>query len=216
MDVNTFFHNGNIIIHVIAGSIALLLGIIALVSKKGNSMHKKRGKLFLGFLTIVVVSVLIGVFVFKRNVFLFVIMALSAYLCFLGFRVLKHKTNTPFKLNIAILTLITVSYFLYYFKTIGMIWSSVIIYSTVGYLLFILSYDFLRYAVPAKRYKNLWVYGHILKMVCAFSALLSAFTGTVFENYQPYSQFLPSTFGLYLAIGVMIFYYRKAKRNINL
>jgi hypothetical protein len=213
MDINTASHNANIIVHVIAGSIALCLGFLALFSAKGKKIHTKSGRLFLYCLIIVIVTGLIGVFIFKRNTFLLVITLLSAYQGFSGFRILKFKNNLPRLWDIfaTVLTLTALSYFIYYFKSIGMIWSPVIIYSTVGYLLFIIAYDFFRYLIPKSHYKNLWLYEHILKMVGAFSAILSAFSGTVFEDYQPYSQFLPSTIGMLIAIAFMIYYPNKIK-----
>src|SRR5882757_2160915 len=209
----TPIHLTNIIVHVTAGSIGLLLGIIALLTKKGGEKHKKAGRLFLMVLCVVVLTGLIGVFVFKRNTFLLVITMLSAYLGFSGYRVIQAKSNQPRALDmlVAMASLITVIYFIYYMKSIGMIWSPVIIYSTVGYLSFIIAYDFLRYLIPRDRYKNLWLYEHILKMVSAFSGILSAFCGTVFPQYQPYSQFLPSTLGTCIAIGFMIYCYRTGK-----
>lgn len=200
-------HTANIFTHVTAGSIALILGLMALLSQKGGQLHNKSGKLFLALLSIVIFTGLIGVFVFGRNNFLLVITALSGYLGYSGYRTLQTRSNQPYLQDIvvALLTLITVSYFLYYFKSIGMIWSPVIIYSTVGYLICMITYDFVRYLIPKRRYKNMWLYEHILKMTSAFSAILSAFTGTVFEAYQPYSQFLPSTLGTLIAIGFMIY-----------
>ena len=59
----------------------------------------------------------------------------------------------------------------------------------------------------------MWLYEHIFKMIGAFTALLSAFSGTVFENYQPYSQFLPSVFGTLLQIGFIVYYIKKIRRN---
>lgn len=92
-----------------------------------------------------------------------------------------------------------------------MIWAPSIIYSTLGYLIAVVTYDLCRYFIPAAAYSNLWLYEHILKMISAFSGLLSAFTGTVFPKYQPYSQFLPSVFGALVAIGFMIAAYRKQR-----
>ena len=92
-----------------------------------------------------------------------------------------------------------------------MIWAPLIIYSTVGALISIITYDFLRYFISASRYKDIWLYEHIYKMIGAFTALLAAFSGTVFFDYQPYSQFLPSILGTLLAIGFMIFHYSKNK-----
>ena len=207
----SFLHNSNILIHVIAGSIALLLGILALTSNKGGKWHKKSGNYFLLLLIIVVLTGLMGVFIFKRNTFLLIITVLSAYYGFSGYRVLQAKSNSPqfIDIAVAIVSLIAVSYFLYYFKTMGMYWSPIIIYSTVGALLMIVTYDFIRYLIPKKRYKNIWLYEHIFKMIGAFTALLSAFSGTVFDNYQPYSQFLPSVFGTLLQIGFIVYYTRK-------
>ena len=208
-------HRINIVIHIIAGSIALLLGILALTTKKGGNNHRRSGNVFLALLIVVIITGLVGVFVFGRNTFLLVITVLSGYFGFSGYRALQTRSNRPQWVDIcvAIVSLVVVSYFLYYFRSIGMIWSPVIIYSTVGTLLLVISYDFIRYFIPASRYGRLWFYEHIFKMIGAFTALLSAFSGTVFSNYQPYSQFLPSVFGTLLQIGFIVYYYRKSKRE---
>jgi cell shape-determining protein MreD len=215
MNDYSILHLLNIYTHVIAGSFALILGVISFFSKKGKKLHTNSGKLFLLGLIIVIITGLIGVFVFKRNSFLLIITVLSGYYGFSGYRTLKTKNNIPKLIDIilVIIAVISVFYFLYYFKSNGMYWSPVIIYSTIGALLMIVTYDLLRYLIPKKKYKSLWLFEHIFKMIGAFSALLSAFTGTVFYNYQPYSQFLPSVFGILLQIGFIFFYYTKLKRS---
>lgn len=182
-----------------------------MAAQKGGKIHKRSGRIFLGLVAAVIITGLIGVFIFKVNSFLLVITLLSGYQAFSGYRVLKSKSNTPKNLDIlvALLTLASGVYFLYYFKSIGMIWSPGIIYSTIGTLFLLITYDFLRYTIPSKRYKKLWLYEHIYKMVAAFTALLAAFVGTVFPQYHPYSQFLPSIFGTLLAIGFIVYFYRK-------
>jgi hypothetical protein len=209
----SLLHKTNIIIHILAGSIALILGVIALIARKGGKSHRKSGDLFLLLLILVIGTGLVGVFIFGRNTFLLVITVLSGYFGFSGYRILQTKSNRPrlIDISVALAALLAVSYFLYYFKSIGMIWSPVVIYSTVGTLLLVITYDFLRYLIPSSSYKMLWLYEHIFKMIGAFTALLSAFSGTVFSNYQPYSQFLPSVFGTLLQIAFIIYYYRKNK-----
>lgn len=206
MEPYSTFHNINIILHVTAGSLALTTGLAALIAAKGGALHKLIGKLFLLLMAVVITTGLIGVFVFGRNTFLLVITVLSGYLAFSGYRIIELKSNKLKLADVAvcILSLASVSYFLYYFKSVGMIWSPVIIYSTVGYFVMIAFYDLIRYLIPKKTYKNLWMYEHVLKMVSAFSGLLSAFIGTMFPQYQPYSQFLPSVLGAFIAIGFMI------------
>jgi len=211
----TTLHLVNIIVHATAGSIALLLGIIALISKKGDKVHRQAGKIFTFLLVIIVLTALSGVFVFGRNPFLLVITVLSAYYGFSGYRILLTKSNKPKFIDIlvAILSLISVSYFLYYLKNNGMYWSPVIIYSTVGALIAIISYDFIRYFISAIKYGRLWMYEHIFKMIGAFTALLAAFSGTVFPNYKPYSQFLPSVFGTVLQVVFIVYIYRRNNRT---
>ncbi|MCU0239638.1 MAG: hypothetical protein MUC29_09365 [Pyrinomonadaceae bacterium] len=202
MENFSLIHNLNIFIHVLAGIFALLLGFVIFFAKKGGKLHKKLGKSFLYLLFFVIFTGLIGVFVFERNTFLLVITVLSGYQGFSGYRILQTKSNRPqlFDISVAIISLICVAYFLYYFKSIGMIWSPIIIYSTVGTLLFLIIYDFARYLIPKSVYGKFWIYEHIYKMIGTFTALLAAFTGTVFANYQPYSQILPPAFGFLLQI----------------
>jgi hypothetical protein len=212
MDIFTFFHSTNIAAHITAGTIALLLGIIALSSKKGRQIHIKSGKWFLGLLTIVIFTGLLGVFVFGRNTFLLVITLLSGYQGFSGYRVLRAKNNTPKLIDIfiAVITLLSALYFMYYIKRIGFFWTPVIIYSTLGALFTLIAYDFIRYVIPKSKYGKLWFYEHIYKMIGAFTALLAAFIGTVFVAYQPYSQILPSAFGILLQIGFLVYYIKKS------
>ncbi|WP_051336165.1 hypothetical protein [Aquimarina latercula] len=211
-------HRSNILLHIVAGSIALLLGIIALVTIKGGKRHNTSGKYFLGFISIVIFTGLIGVFVFGRNTFLLVVTILSGYVSFSGYRILLLKSNTPKIIDVivAIVSVLVLAYFLYYFKSIGMIWSPIIIYSTVGALLFIVTYDFLRYLIPKKKYKKhrIWVYEHIYKMTSAFAGILSAFIGTVFEKYQPHSQYIPSALGMLIIIGFMAYVYKYGLRRL--
>jgi uncharacterized membrane protein len=206
METLTLVHKINIAIHIAAGSLALIIGLIAIIAGKGKKLHRVAGRIFLILMSIVIITGLIGVFVFGRNTFLLVITVLSGYLAFSGYRVIKAKSNSPKLPDIAVclVSLISVLYFLYYFKSICMIWSPVIMYSTVGYLFLMIIYDIGRYFIPAKAYGNLWLYEHILKMVSAFGGLLSAFSGTVFPQYHPYSQFGPSILGTLIAIGFMI------------
>lgn len=206
-----FWHQLNVIVHVTCGLIALCIAIIALTTPKGGKAHRKSGRLFLYFLALVIITGLLGVFVFKVNQFLLVITVLSGYNAYSGIRVLQNKTNRV-KLQDVLVAIITIStgiYFLYYIKSIGFFWSPVVVYSTLGALFFIISYDLLRYLIPQKKYGKLWLYEHIYKMVAAFTALLSAAVGTIYEEYQPHSQYLPSAFGLLMALSFILYFYRK-------
>ena len=217
MTIIEITHSINLVVHISAGSVALLLGIVALLTRKGGTTHRKIGNTFLFLLTFVIITGLIGVFIFGRNTFLLIITLLSAYYGFSGYRILQLKSNNPKPIDIVapVICLLALAYFLYYFKGIGMIWSPVIIYSTVGTLISIIGYDFIRYFIPAKKYQRMWMYEHIYKMIGAFTALLAAFTGTVFESYQPYSQIMPSVLGVLLQIGFIAYFYKKNNQLRN-
>jgi uncharacterized membrane protein len=206
MESLSLIHKINIAVHVTAGSSALIVGLTALIAKKGRKLHRQTGRLFLVLMSIVILTGLIGVFVYGRNTFLLVITVLSGYQAFSGYRVIKAKANTPrfTDIFICLVSLAAVLYFLYYFKSVGMIWAPVIIYSTVGWLFMIVAYDLGRYFIATKTYRYLWIHEHILKMVSAFTGLVSAFSGTVFPQYQPYSQFIPSILGTLTAICFII------------
>jgi hypothetical protein len=210
-------HKVNIFTHIATGSAALLIGVFILLTRKGSPLHIRLGRIFIYLLTAVIFTALVGVFVYGRNTFLLVITILSGYQGFSGWRNLKTKSNQFHWIDaIAILiSLVTVSYYLYYMKKIGFIWSPVIIYSTVGTLILFITYDVFRYFIPKSRYQNLWLYEHIIKMVGAFTALLAAFSGTVFVTYQPISQILPSVIGFVLQIGFVIYYVKKSHINFG-
>lgn len=202
-------HQFNILIHIISGSIALLLGMLALLTTKGSGLHNRSGRLFLVAIAIVILTGFIGVFVFGRNSFLLVITVLSGYVSFSGLRITRYKSNKPRALDmiLALLSVAVLAYFLYYFQQIGMYWAPVVIYSTVGAFAVVVIYDFLRYLIPRDLYKKkrVWLYEHIYKMTSAFSAILSAFTGTVLEEYQPHSQYLPSALSVLIIFAFMIY-----------
>src|ERR1700733_14317879 len=129
MESLSVIHKINIAVHIAAGSSALIVGLIAIIASKGKKLHRLTGRLFLILMTIVILTGLIGVFVFGRNTFLLVITVLSGYQAFSGYRVIKAKSNIPkfTDIFVCIISLVSVLYFLYYFKSIGMIWSPVII-----------------------------------------------------------------------------------------
>ena len=79
-------HVINIATHVVAGTIALLTGLVALSVKKGGKNHLLFGRAFTWMMGLVILTGLMGVFAFKRNTFLLVLTLLSGYNCFSGIR----------------------------------------------------------------------------------------------------------------------------------
>jgi len=207
-------HHLNILFHVLAGSIALLAGLAALIVRKGSAGHIRFGRYFMRMIIVVITTGLIGVFVFKRNNFLLVITLLSAYNCFGGIRVIRLRGQRPGTIDLVVPLIVIAAalYYLYYISSIGLYWNPVIIYSTIGALFLVTGYDLCRLFFSKNLLQKASGYEHIYKMVSAFSGITSAFTGTVFPQYQPYSQFLPSVIGLaYIIVTFIWFSNKRAK-----
>jgi hypothetical protein len=91
-------------------------------------------------------------------------------------------------------------------KAIELVWTPGIIYSTLGALVVMTLYDLARFRFVAAWRRTLWRYDHLWKMISAYFALVSAFTGTVLPQYKPYSQFGPSVVGVLLVLGFGLYY----------
>lgn len=215
MDSN--FHLANIVIHIISGIAGLLIGFLILFKKKGTAFHKKAGKMFVFFMVLIVITGVLGVVIFKRNLFLLVITVLVGYNTYSGVRIVKMKSNILYLKDIlVIITAIVITlFFLYYLKSIDFYWNPIVIYSTVGYLFLVIFYDLIRYVIPKTKYGSLWMYEHSCKMISALSGLLSAFIGTILPDYKPYSQILPSLLMTSVMIIFIILIY-KGRRKMNL
>ncbi len=204
--MNTILHSVNIIIHIIAGSIALILGFIILFKPKGTLWHRKAGKIFTFSMIFVIITGILGVVIFKRNLFLLVITLLAGYNTYSGFRIVKEKSNVFYwkDVLVMIISVVTTLSFLYYLQSVGFYWNSVVIYSAVGYLFIVIGYDIFRYCIPKSKYRKIWIYEHMAKMMSALGGLFSAFIGTILPDYKPYSQILSSVLMTLLIIFFII------------
>lgn len=206
-------HEINIFIHIAAGMIALGIGLVPMLSKKGGPTHLKYGRLFLVVMAVVIITALNGVFLFIDRPFLTLITLLSAYHSITGYRVLKTKDKGPQLLDFSILLVLlfaTLS-FLWKMKTANIVWHAAVIYYMLYFLLAMLAYDFSHFILPKRWFKGFWIYEHIFKMIGAYVALFSAFAGTVLQAWQPYSQIIPSALGTIWMILAMYIYTRKKR-----
>lgn len=205
------------IIHIVAGALALFTGSALLVRTKGTSSHRRAGWRFVAFMVVVVLTGITGVVIFRQNLFLLVLTTLVGYNTYSGVRIARTKSNKVRTADVLVIisAVVTTLYFLYYLKAIGFYWNPVITYATVGYLFLVTGYDIFRYLIPESRYGNLWKYEHSCKMISALGGLLSAFTGTVLPGYKPYSQFMPSCIMTLVMIIFIIKIRQESKRGRN-
>lgn len=85
-------------IHVLAGILSLLSGLVAIIaSPKGNKLHRKSGLIYFWCMVVIFLTSLLAIVFFKFNVFLFGISVLSFFTSFTGYRSLKRKKPNQVK-----------------------------------------------------------------------------------------------------------------------
>ena len=92
-------------VHVAAGTVAVLAGVGALVTKKGGLRHRRAGRAFVGSMAVVdgTVFVLLVIDPTTLRVVLSLVAVFSGYLAFSGYRVLSRKRQpaTAHRLDVA-------------------------------------------------------------------------------------------------------------------
>src|SRR5207245_1818148 len=152
-----------------------------------------------------------GIVFFGFRAFLAVITLLAAYEAYSGFRALRIRFTGPAFYDGAISAIAVAGavLLLAYIRAVHISWSPAVIYPTLGALLAVSLYDLSRFAFPKRWFAKTWFYEHLIKMIGAYTAVVSAFSGTVFDQWQPYSQILPSIVGTAVIVGFIVYQRRR-------
>jgi uncharacterized membrane protein len=214
-------------IHIVAGSLSLLSGFIAITSKKGQSYHRLSGKVFFWSMT---VTCLLGLNagIFKPEFRIFIPIALiSFYQVASGYRILYIKTLHKGQQAKWVDWLLTVGMFLTsnVFIVLGILnlnkdlFFSIVLFSfsTIG--IYCCLVDFYNY-IEKPVNKNYWLFIHIFRMSHGFIAALTAFL----VNNSKLFPFLPQLLLLILPIAIgqpiisltILKYKRKTNKTISL
>ncbi|GAB4030941.1 hypothetical protein [Spirosoma jeollabukense] len=210
-------HTINIIVHVLFGTVGLIIGLVTLIFQNQPQRHIRYGRYFLYVLIVVVATAFIGILFFRSNPFLLILTLLAGYVGYSGYRTVRlreQKSSTADRL-LAVSVLIAGVLYLRSMQLAGGNWSPAVVYPTLSALLLVVGYDLIKNGWLFHRLKTWWLYEHIYKIMSAYSALASAFAGTVLSQYKPFSQILPSTFGV-LLIAFFIWKQTKKQKKIRL
>lgn len=205
-------HQTNILLHVLAGTLALFAGTAALLMPKHSSRHIQFGRYFLYLLSVVVISGFLGWLFFRSNAFLLMLTLLSGYVGYAGWRTirLREKRTTKLDVMVAIAALSLGILFLVSLNKDDGNWNPVVVYSTLGALGLVTAYDILKHVWLHAYIRKWWLFEHIYKMISAFSAILSAFVGNVLPDHKPYSQIVPSSLCVLL---IIVLIWRQARKK---
>lgn len=180
--------SGMLIIHIIAGFLALVTGAIAIATKKGKGVHITMGKIYFWSMVLVAVTSLY-LSVVKVIPFLFLIAIFSFYLTWSGYKAI-HWKNRPLPtffywfdtitthivalFGIIMILLSVLTWFGIHVNAVISSLRIVLLVFGIGTLIFTCEDLILLYRNKSSP-KFLWMYTHIGRMLGAYIATLTAF-----------------------------------------
>ena len=213
-----------LIIHVAAGVISLVTGLISILSLKGSKVHKKSGKIYFYSMTIVFVTAII-IASYRFNRFLFLIAFLSYYSVFAGVRKLRlknlHKNQKPkwYDWTAGIINGIANLFFIglgiYYSIENGFFSGGALLSVGFGIGGLLISYVNLKPFIikPNKSYH--WYLSHIGNMFGGYIATSTAFLSTLISKYEIMNPFLGFALPSIIGVPVLIYWINKTEKNFN-
>ncbi|GAB3333494.1 hypothetical protein GCM10027299_41080 [Larkinella ripae] len=192
-----------LILHIAAGFLALLVGLVPMITKKGNRLHKVTGLVFYWCMAIICLTAVYLVFFKPSTLFLLFIAVLSFYFSFSGRRILRlKKSQSPFTRIDQIAAYLALGCSLVMaglgiqaavtWLTTGNLSMFGILYLFFAGILFSNArYDvgLFRHPEKARNGKMEWFYGHITRMSGSYIATVTAFA-TVNTRFLPGHHFL--------------------------
>ncbi len=165
-------------VHVIGGSISLLLGGYIMVTRKGGRRHKKAGNIyFISMLISALVALLLSWI--HPNYFLFIVGVFTAFMLLSGRRYIQKKDGTRVNgtdwLLTAVMFVFAMTFIglgicnLYYQKVFGTVFLS------FGVISLLLVYQDYKSFTGRSKIVNFWLTTHLQRMIGSYAASLTAF-----------------------------------------
>ena len=213
-----------LIIHIAAGVISLVTGLISILSLKGGKVHKKSGKIYFYSMTIVFVTAII-IASYRFNRFLFLIAFLSYYSVFTGVRKLRlknlHKNQKPkwYDWTAGIINGIANLFFIglgiYYSIENGFFSGGALLSVGFGIGGLLISYVNLKPFIikPNKSYH--WYLSHIGNMFGGYIATSTAFLSTLISKYEIMNPFLGFALPSIIGVPLLIYWMNKTEKTFK-
>lgn len=206
-------------LHIAAGMLALVTGLLSMSVKKGGRIHKRSGMIYF-ICMIIIFATAVPMSLWKSNIFLLLIAIFSVYLTYTGYRSLKMKnpkrdggakwfdwliTSIALACGIAMIA----------YAAIG-ISKGALAFSTIlavfGGITLAISITDMRHYNKLKRgeqQKMGWFFFHIGRMVGAYIATTTAFVTNNFQELPILMQWLGPTLIGTIAITIWTRKYRR-------
>lgn len=167
-----------LVLHILGGSISLLLGLFIMITKKGNRIHKTVGKIyFYSMLTAAIVALPMSYL--HPNYFLFIIGVFTAFMLLSGKRYLLKKKPSDVTSTDWLLTIIMLIFGLGFlgFGVLNLIKNEFfgIVFIAFGSIsLLFVGQDYKNF-MGKSSIKNYWLTTHIQRMTGSYIASVTAF-----------------------------------------
>lgn len=213
-------------IHIAAGAIALIAGMIPMLSKKGGRLHRCSGKIYFYCMVAIILTAL-PMAISGNNLFITAIALFSFYLLSTGLRYTKIKAPTDITFydkvifcagNILSLLLIAYGIYLFFFASDY----TPVILTVFGIIFFASAFPDFYFKVYKKppvnkegiivpaTPNNSWFYEHFSRMIGSYSATFTAFAIINFRFWPPIVNWLLPTFiGIFVIRKIAAHYRRK-------
>ncbi|CAN5697573.1 hypothetical protein BH11BAC3_BH11BAC3_23780 [soil metagenome] len=167
-----------LILHIIGGSVSLLLGTFILARKKGDSVHRLTGNIYY-YVMLITALVALPMSYLHTNYFLFIIAVFTSYMLVTGRRYIKKNGTTAISFVDWLLTLLMLIFALLFialgiFNIVkGNIFGIVfIVFGSIG-LLFVYQ-DYINFNKKSK-VENFGLTTHLQRMIGSYVASATAF-----------------------------------------
>jgi hypothetical protein len=201
----------NVAVHICMGAAGLVCGLFPLLSTKGESAHRRSGRIFAIFAGIVLGTALLADAFLHEPVGLLAATLSASYQYVGGLRSLTLRNRAPSIIDASLAcAALAGCAWLVSLKDVGTTsWTPMIGYSTAAYVACIALYDlsrpfwatyWIRYARPLD---------HGLKMTGCYFAMLSSGAGNLLKHLQPWSQVIPSSLGVLVMVALLSRYLTK-------
>lgn len=209
-------------IHIVAGALALVCGMLAMLVKKGGRVHKKSGMIYFTAMVIIFLTAL-PMSYYKSNWFLLMISVFSVYMTFTGYRGIRikdKKESGPLWFDwmiLAVASIFGISMLVY--AAIGWIQfgsNFSIILGVFGLVLSGMAWGDLQHFRRIGRgseKKMYWFLYHIGRMVGAYIATSTAFVTNNFQSLPMLVQWLGPTV---IGVTAIFLWIRKYRRKFGL
>lgn len=190
----------NLAVHIGAGSVALLLGAVLLMQRKGTGRHRRWGRVF-GVLACVVCGSATLSLLFGYRSLLAVLTLTVAYQVWGGWRAARWRGHGPDWRDAVTTGLAAIGAVA--LLSVTRHWNAPLA-GALGWLATVLAYDVMRWAFPRRWFRALWLYEHAGKWIACVAGMASAMLGNVWRSGQPWSQLLPSVAGVVLIVWTWV------------